>query len=514
MRRVGRHVMHSRFAIGMITLATVAGALMIASQAERGLPLVPATTLYAELPNASGLRTGNKVHVGGEQVGVILDLRPVRRPDGTVVARAKLRVERIPRLPVDSTLAVRPISPLGLKYVELTVGRSSRTLRDGATVAVSRTQLPVDLDRVLGMFDPPTRRAVQDNAHGYGDALSARGGDLNRFIAAAPALATELEQMAGNLSRPRTDLGGFIRGLDRFTQALAPVSSPTARLVTEMADTFEALTTDQGQPLRDSIAATPATLDVGTRSLRSTRPFLERVAALSGDLNDAAAALDTTLPPITAALRTGTPVIRRSVGLSGRLESTLVALDRLTAAPTTGGALRGLTATVNSLKPTLRYLGPFVTVCNYWNTFFGNYAGFVNEPTKNGTVARQLFVVDSKQDDALGSLNANEFVHGANVAPGGVPEHLHAYFGLPAVTEDGRADCQWGQTGYPERGEPLVPDQKTYGRVVVKPSRLQGRAGPTFAYYDANGHGIRLNTDRVPAGQTFSAKPGGLGAQP
>src|SRR5439155_51880 len=70
------------------------------------------------------------------------------------------------------------------------------------------------------------------------------------------------------------------------------------------ADTFDALSQDP-QALKDTIAESPATLAVGTRSLRAQRPFLASLVNVSGELQGAAHALRVSAPPITSALRSG-----------------------------------------------------------------------------------------------------------------------------------------------------------------------------------------------------------------
>ena len=74
---------------------------------------------------------------------------------------------------------------------------------------------------------------------------------------------------------------------------------------------------------------------------------------------------------VDSALRIGTP----SSGAPSRSTTTSrprsAPLEDLVKAPTTTGALRGLTATRSAhAQPQLRFLGPFVTVCNTWNQFW------------------------------------------------------------------------------------------------------------------------------------------------
>ena len=182
-----------------------------------------------------------------------------------------------------------------------------------------------------------------------------------------------------------------------------------------MADTFEAWSRDP-EALKATIAKQPSTLDVATESLRVQRPFLEHTAAFSRDLNAAASELPGTLPPLNRALEIGTPVTRRSVELNKDLQGAMDALRKLSEAPTTLGALRGLTDTENTLQPQLRYLGPYVTVCNYWNMFWTFTAEHFTAPDATGGSERALLNSAASQDDGIGSQGANEFANGKNTA--------------------------------------------------------------------------------------------------
>jgi hypothetical protein len=286
-----------------------------------------------------------------------------------------------------------------------------------------------------------------------------------------------------------------------------------------MAATFEALSRDP-EALQATIAKSPGTLDAGIASFTVQAPFLRRVAAFSRDLSGATAELPAALPPLTRALEVGAPVQRRAVALADDLQDALDAGLELTRAPTTLGAVRGLDATVTTLQPTLRYLGPFVTVCNNWNTFWTFTAEHFTAPDATGGAQRSLLNQGAPQEDSVTSMGANEFVHGHDVRPvnGGVPQHLHANtFGGQAVTPEGRANCQVGQQGYLHAANRFAKDQRTYGRVVVDtPTREQHdlELGSTYRTYDREGNGQGRNLPRVPAGQTFTAEPGGRGVNP
>ena len=281
-----------------------------------------------------------------------------------------------------------------------------------------------------------------------------------------------------------------------------------------MANTFEALSRDP-QALKDTIAKSPSTLRAGNSSLRVQRPFLEHTAALSRDLDTAATELRGALPTVNSALRVGTPVQRRSVALNDNLQGALGALEDLVKAPTTVGALRGLTATVGTLQPQLRFLGPFVTVCNTWNQFWTFAAEHFSAPDDTGSSERALLNMATGQPgtDAIGSQGANEFAHGKGALPGSAEQYVHNNVYGPAVDEHGNANCGAGQTGYIQAYNPLrdksVKGDPYQGAVTERFPIEPGRAlGPDLRAVRPRGQGRRPEPRARPGRRDLHRPPG------
>jgi hypothetical protein len=354
----------------------------------------------------------------------------------------------------------------------------------------SQTRVPVEIDRVFGIFDDRTRAAAQGNLQGFGDALAGRGEALGRTIDELPRLFGHLEPVMGTLAAPATRLDRFFAELGDAARTVAPVSRTQARLFTTMADTFAALAHDPAS-LKAFIEKGPPTLEASTRSLRVQRPFLAHFADFGEDFAVATHELRAALPDLEAAVDTGIGTQRRAVSVQTRLRDALAAVDDLAAAPSTPAAVRELTGTVHTLNPQLRYLGPFQTVCNYWNYWFTTIAEHFSEPDTTGHLQRALVNFAGRQDDSLGSMGANAPANGEGVEHGAA-QYAHGGPYGAAIGPDGRADCETGQRGYMERVAQYFPSKY---RIQADP-RTPGLQGPTFT-----------GRDRVPAGETFSYLP-------
>ena len=477
--------------IGAVTILVTTVAVFLAYNANNGLPFVPTTTVKVQVANGANLVKGNEVRSGGSRIGVVTDMRPVRLEDGSTGAELTLELEKEQGdLPRDSTLRIRPRSALGLKYVEVEKGTSEEAFRSGDTVPASQATFATELDEVYEMFDEPTRKAAQENLRGFGDSFAGRGQSVGLTLEELPGFMRSLEPVMATLAEPETDLDGFVKELGDAARIIAPVSGQNAALFTGMADTFEALGRDE-QALKDLIAKSPGTMDSGIRSFQVQRPFLTDLTAFSKDFAGATEELKGALPPLNDAVRVGTPVQRRLPTLNEETAKTLVQLRELAEAPGTNAALRGLTATVTTLNPQLRFYGPYVTVCNSFNYFFTYLAEHFSEPDTTGSAQRALVNLTGRQEDSLGSMGADEPANGEGVIEG-TPQYAQDQPYGAAVAADGRADCEAGQRGYVERDARFFPSKYK----IARDPRSPGLQGPTFT-----------GRPRVPEGQTFTAEP-------
>lgn len=496
MRRGNRQLAASPVLIGAVTLMVAIIAVFISYSANNGLPFVPSYQLKAEVPNGAKLVKGNEVRAGGFRVGIVKDIKSARRTvDGEerAIAVLDLRLDKkIEPLSVDSTLSVRPRSALGLKYVELIPGRARKTYQDGDTIPLARASASApELEDVLSTFAPETRRDARDALEQFGNAIAGRGPAINTTIGSLEPFTRYLLPVMRNLSDPDTELENFFPGLARAAAEAAPVAEVQARWFGEMATTFAAMSRDP-EALRQTIEESPETLAVATDSFRVQTPFLARFAAVSRDLQPGTAQLPRTLPLVNDALQAGVPAFRQTPELGEELEDLFRAAEDLGDNPNSLLGLRDLRTAVRVTRPAIEFVAPYQTVCNYLVYFFNPLGTHQSAVVPGGTTERVLAkLVDTNQENTLGSTESTRPVDvPTDEDPQGEPtqQSLHTQYGGPAVDRSGRADCQAGQTGYPNRlvSNPRYPPDDSRGgfvgggsHVVVDPD-TPGLAGGTF----------------------------------
>jgi phospholipid/cholesterol/gamma-HCH transport system substrate-binding protein len=380
--------------IGAATILVVLVAVFLAYNANKGLPFVPTYELKAQVPSAANLVVGNDVRIGGSRVGFVSEINAERRDDGSTIAVLTLTLEKsVAPLPRDSTLIIRPRSALGLKYVELTRGTDARGYADGATIPIAAaTPRPVEFDEVLSMFDEKTRQAAADNTTGFGDAFAGRGESINTAIGAFRPLLRDIVPVAKNLASPDTNLQRFIAALGRTAAIVAPAAEQQAELFVNLDTTFAALR-DVNPFIQESITEGVPALDAAIRSFPIQRPFLRNTELLMHELRPGAAALRQFAPTIADALAEGIKVLPRTPPFNEQLASLLEELERFAEDPQVPRGLRATTTALNELQPTLHFVTPAQTQCNYVTLFFRNVASHLSEgDTKNGTWQRFIIV--------------------------------------------------------------------------------------------------------------------------
>jgi len=370
--------------LGAVAVLIGLVAVVLSYNANKGLPFIKTYDLEMNVKNAKKLTTGVDVRIGGKRVGQVNGIEAVKARDGHAFARLDLKLDRnIAELPVDTTARIRPRSAIGAKFVELNPGRSTRTLVAGDTIKESSTSASVDFDEVTALFDRGVRGSVRAATAQLSDGFAGRGDDLNATLQALPSTLRSADPVFSNLADPRTDLGGFIRGLDSTLQAVRPVTPQVGTLITDADRTLDALATVRPELAR-SIADAPATLTEARASSVALRPVLRDAAALARGLRPGARDIPRTAKALNDAIDVGVPVLRRAPVLGTQLRSTFSTLDRLVRNQSLPDTLNLLKPTADALFPTLRTVVPMQSRCNYAGLFARNVSSVISEGDRYG----------------------------------------------------------------------------------------------------------------------------------
>jgi virulence factor Mce-like protein len=379
-------VASSPILVGAVTILVVIIAVFLAYNANNGLPFVSTYNLKVKVPNADALVKGNEVRIGGVRVGIVKSVVPEQESDGTVFAELSLSLDKNAEpLPVDSTVTIRPKSALGLKFLQVTPGNSSKGFKPGETIPLTAyTPEPVDIDEFFDMFDEPTRKAIRQNQAGFGNALAGRGPQLNEAIGALRRFVVNGQPVLRTIVEPSSNFAGFWRALEDLSATVAPVAETQASLFVALDRTFAAFARVSRPYIQETIEKGPPTLDAVNADLPAVRPFFRDSGRFFAALKPGAKALGDTSPVIAKALHAGVPALNASPVLNNQLTPTAEALLAFQEAPGVFNGLNLLVDTNELLKPALKFIAPSQTQCNYITLAFKNLANSNSEGNGQG----------------------------------------------------------------------------------------------------------------------------------
>ncbi len=374
MRRRGS-ILANNVVIGVIATLAMVVMVVIAYNANQGLPFIPSYNIKADLPDASGLIPNNEVKVGGLRVGFIKDIETVAHQDGSYTVRLSLKLEeKVKPVYRNGRAQVRQASTLGVKYLDLQPGtQDTAVLEEGETLSQKTSAKPVELQDWVNIFDKKTRDNLRITLRGLGEGLAGRGIDLNTTLQNLPPLLENLEPVVKTLAEPDTNLEGFLVSLGAFQGQLAPVAQSLASLFVNLDTTFAALagvTTE----LQQIFEKAPSALAAQTVGLRSSRPFLRRSTRLLAKLRPSIRDLRAFAPDMADAITAGKNELPRAPAFNKRVDRSLRTIEGFVEDANVPLAIDALRDTNAALNPFLAFITPAQTTCNYITLLLRNFA--------------------------------------------------------------------------------------------------------------------------------------------
>jgi virulence factor Mce-like protein len=464
---------HSPFTNPVLVGSGIVVALLVAVflsyNANKGLPFVKTFPLNANVPDAQQLVAGSEVRIGGFRVGqvnaIIAEPAKGKSPP---YARLELKLDgTIQGVPDDTLVRVRPRSILGSKFVELIPGDSDRDVEAGATLPLRNSRPSNELDEIFNTFDKPTREGLQGTIRGFGDAVAARGPDINESIESIARLLPPAQRIAELLADPKTDLAGFFQAAAQFSQALDPVTDDLVSLFDNGATTLEAIDA-AGNSLGEGIAELPPTEAVALKTLTDATPVLHTLADITGGLRAGTRELPRTTDQLSAALISGTRVLRRSAVLTAPLKDVLRTLGTVARDPAARGSVVKLTESLRQLRPSLRALLAAQAGCNLLAVNLRNQSDAVSRGDQQGTWLSFLPFIDLKQ-----GVRATSPTEGLHFDP---YPHMN------------RQECEAGN-------EPFLPGTQIGNPAGLQPNHTDDTSPPPGVTARARAAGL---LDRIP----------------
>lgn len=291
--------------VGKIVAALVVVA--VAAGAYAFWPRHDVVRVTADFTRAVGLFPGSDVRILGVKVGKVTEVTPLGEK-----VRVRFEFDRKYKVPADAKAAVIAPSLVSDRYVQLLPAyHSGPVLRDGATIGLDRTAVPVELDRISESLDDLLVALGPQGANKDGalsDLLETGAANLEGQGGKLHDTTRDLSKALETLSGGRNDLFGTVKNLQSFTSMLATNDAQVRRLNADLATV-----SDQLDDERDDLAA----------ALKNLAVALSEVSTF---VHDNRAALTTNLDQLASV--TGT-VAKQRDALAETLTNAPVAISNL-----------------------------------------------------------------------------------------------------------------------------------------------------------------------------------------
>lgn len=240
-------------------------------------------TVKVRFINASQLVKGNVVDVGGANAGLVKGFEIT--PDGQ--AEVEIEVdEKYAPLRRGTRAQIRSAGQTSVsgRYVQLMLppeNQAGGEIADGGLIDTDATTTNVDIDQFFNIFDPPTRRSLQDFYEGGRRQYEGRGEQANRgLMYLSPQLAAS-SRLFEELRHEPPVLERFIVDSSRFVTALSERRDDLSALIGNLNSTTRALGSEK-EALAEAIGRLPPFMRQANTTyvnLRSTLdeldPFVE-----------------------------------------------------------------------------------------------------------------------------------------------------------------------------------------------------------------------------------------------
>src|SRR3954469_17382616 len=354
-------------ALALVLLAIIAVAVLL-FRGDGGY------TVTAEFINAGQLVKGNQVKAGGASIGGVKSIDVTQDGHAKVEFSIKDGDYKPLRRGTEVMIKQASLSGIANRYIDLKLGPANGDeIPDGGTIGPDETATAVELDQIFDMFDPRTRKGLQDFFKGSAAMLHGKGRQFRRGVHYLnPALSTGA-RLFKELTRDDALLERFLVDSGTLVNALASRRDDLTGLLRNLNGTFGALGSQQAA-LAESIERLPPFLRRADTTFVNLRAALDDVDLLVDAAKPVAVRLDPFLNQAQAFAADAKPTVRdlsrtiRQPGQSNDLIDLInsfpplsrTALDNQTVnGASRPGAFPQTTTALDAATPTIAFARPY-----------------------------------------------------------------------------------------------------------------------------------------------------------
>jgi phospholipid/cholesterol/gamma-HCH transport system substrate-binding protein len=269
------------------------------------------------MSNASGLRSGSQVLLGGVPVGTVGSLGMTR--SNVVVADLDLNPDQV-RVGRGASASIVAANLLGEEYVALKPGDPRVSLPSGTVLPESATTLPTELDQIVDVLDGGTRARLVVLLREAGVAVAGRQGDVGAILRQFPPSLTAATTLLTTMVQDNHTLAGLVAQSDQFIARMDSVGRPLKQVIGAAAGASHTLA-ERATALREAVSGAPATLSTIQTFVHNLGDTASNLTSPVGELADDAQPLDRMLAAVKPFTKAAVPTLNRAAAVAPTLAS-------------------------------------------------------------------------------------------------------------------------------------------------------------------------------------------------
>jgi phospholipid/cholesterol/gamma-HCH transport system substrate-binding protein len=272
--------------------------------------------LKLQMANASGIRPGSQVLLGGVAVGTVGDINFDPGING-VVAQLNLDPTKV-HIGRGVSTSIVAANLLGEEYVAINPGNPSLPLRSGTVLPESATTVPTDLDQIVNVLNAPTRARLAILLQEAGVAVNGRQSDVSAILRQFPLSLTAATKLLTTMVQDNHTLADLVANSNGFISRVNQQSSALRQVIGASAGAMQTLSAD-AHNLALTVQGADSVVRTFTKFFIQSAPIVDNLIPVANEITNAAPKLTdllTAVKPFTAA---AVPTLNQAAAVAPQL---------------------------------------------------------------------------------------------------------------------------------------------------------------------------------------------------